>query len=238
MMTDPLLKISDLNAYYEKTHILQGIDLRVHPAELVVVAGPTAVGKTTLLKSILGLPQVSRTGSIIFNKRETVKKKTHKITAMGIGYVPQGRLLFPSMTVDEHLRFAWHKFRKKSQWPPEVIYGLFPELKERMNVSGTHLSGGEQQMMAIGQALVSNPTLLMLDEPSEGLSIFVIQRIEQVCRHLSSQGMAILLVEQNLEMALALADRAYFFDNGKIDREIDGDSWRNESATIGTYLEA
>jgi branched-chain amino acid transport system ATP-binding protein len=237
-MTDPLLKISDLNAYYGKTHILQGIDLRLHPAELIVVAGPTAAGKTTLLKSILGLPQVSRTGSIIFNKRETVKKKTHKITAMGIGYVPQGRLLFPSMTVDEHLRFAWHKFRKKSQWPPEVIYGLFPELKERMNVSGTHLSGGEQQMMAIGQALVSNPTLLMLDEPSEGLSIFVIQRIEQVCRHLSSQGMAILLVEQNLEMALALADRAYFFDNGKIDREIDGDSWRNESATIGTYLEA
>jgi branched-chain amino acid transport system ATP-binding protein len=237
-MTDPLLKISDLNTYYGKTHILQGIDLRVHPAELIVVAGPTAVGKTTLLKSILGLPQVSRTGSIIFNKRETVKKKTHKITAMGVGYVPQGRLLFPSMTVDEHLRFAWHKFRKKSQWPPEVIYGLFPELKERMNVSGTHLSGGEQQMMAIGQALVSNPTLLMLDEPSEGLSIFVIQRIEQVCRHLSSQGMAILLVEQNLEMARALADRAYFFDDGKIDREIDGDSWRNESATIGTYLEA
>jgi branched-chain amino acid transport system ATP-binding protein len=237
-MTEPLLNISDLNAYYDKTHILQSIDLRVHPAELVVVAGPTAVGKTTLLKSILGLPQVSRTGSIIFNKRETIKKKTHKITAMGIGYVPQGRLLFPSMTVDEHLRFAWHKFRKKSQWPPEVIYGLFPELKVRMNVSGTHLSGGEQQMMAIGQALVSNPTLLMLDEPSEGLSIFVIQRIEQVCRHLSSQGMAILLVEQNLEMARALADRAYFFDNGKIDREIGGDSWRNESATIGTYLEA
>jgi branched-chain amino acid transport system ATP-binding protein len=234
-MTDPLLKISDLNTYYGKTHILQGIDLRVHPAELIVVAGPTAAGKTTLLKSILGLPQVSRTGSIIFNKRETVKKKTHKITAMGIGYVPQGRLLFPSMTVDEHLRFAWHKFRKKSQWPPEVIYGLFPELKERMNVSGTHLSGGEQQMMAIGQALVSNPTLLMLDEPSEGLSIFVIQRIEQVCRHLSSQGMAILLVEQNLEMARMLADRAYFFTAGKVDREINGDSWRDEPAIVSAY---
>jgi branched-chain amino acid transport system ATP-binding protein len=234
-MTDPLLKISDLNTYYGKTHILQGIDLRVHPAELIVVAGPTAAGKTTLLKSILGLPQVSRAGSIIFNKRETVKKKTHKITAMGIGYVPQGRLLFPSMTVDEHLRFAWHKFRKKSQWPPEVIYGLFPELKERMNVSGTHLSGGEQQMMAIGQALVSNPTLLMLDEPSEGLSIFVIQRIEQVCRHLSSQGMAILLVEQNLEMARMLADRAYFFTAGKVDREINGDSWRDEPAIVSAY---
>ena len=237
-MTDPLLKISDLNAYYGKTHILQGIDLRVHPAELVVVAGRNGAGKTTLLKAILGLPQLTRTGSIILNKRETVKKKTHKITAMGVGYVPQGRLLFPTMTVDEHLRFAWHKAKKKSQWSPGIIYDLFPELKERINVSGTHLSGGEQRMMAIGQALVSNPTLLMLDEPSEGLSIFIIQRIEEVCRHLKSRGMAILLVEQNHEMALALADRAYFFVDGQVVHEIDGDTWRNDSAAIGTYLEA
>jgi branched-chain amino acid transport system ATP-binding protein len=178
------------------------------------------------------LPQLTRSGSIIINKRETVKKKTHKITAMGVGYVPQGRLLFPSMTVDEHLRFAWHKFRKKSQWPPEIIYGLFPELKERIHVSGTHLSGGEQRMMAIGQALVSNPALLMLDEPSEGLSIFVIQRIEKVCRHLKSRGITILLAGQDLEMARTLADRAYFFDNGKVVREIDGDTWRNDPATI------
>jgi len=221
MTTDPLLKISDLNAYYGKTHILQGIELLVYPAESVVVAGGSAAGKTTLLKSILGLPQLTRSGSIIFNKRETVKKKTHKITALGVGYVPQGRLLLPSMTVDEHLHFAWHKFRKKSQWPPEIIYGLFPELNERKHVSATHLSGGEQRMMAIGQALVSNPALLMLDEPCEGLSIFVIERIEKVCRYLKSQGMTILLVEQNLAMARALADRAYFFNNGKVVREID-----------------
>ena len=215
---------------------MQGIDLLVHPAERVVVAGRNGMGKTTLLKSILGLPQLTRTGSIIFNNRETVKKKTHKITAMGIGYVPQGRLLFPSMTVEEHLRFAWQKFGKKSQWSPAIIYDLFPELKERMNVSGTHLSGGEQRMMAIGQALVSNPTLLLLDEPSEGLSVFVIQRIEKVCRHLSSQGMAILLVEQNLEMARALADRAYFFVNGKVSHNTDGDTFRNDPATFNTYI--
>ena len=221
MTTDPLLKISDLNASYGKSHILQGIELLVYPAESVVVAGGSGAGKTTLLKSILGLPQLTRSGSIIFNKRETVKKKTHKITALGVGYVPQGRLLLPSMTVDEHLHFAWHKFRKKSQWPPEIIYGLFPELNERKHVSATHLSGGEQRMMAIGQALVSNPALLMLDEPCEGLSIFVIERIEKVCRYLKSQGMTILLVEQNLAMARALADRAYFFNNGKVVREID-----------------
>ena len=234
-MTDPLLKISNLNAYYGQTHILQGIDLCVHPAESVVVTGGSGTGKTTLLKTILGLPQLTRSGSIIFNNRETVKKKTHKIAAMGVGYVPQGRLLFPSMTVDEHLRFAWHKFRKKSPWPPETIYRLFPELKERIHVSGTHLSGGEQRMMAIGQALVSNPALLMLDEPSEGLSIFVIQRIEKVCRYLKSQGMSILIVEQNMELARALADRAYFFNDGKVEREIDGETWRSETAAISAY---
>ena len=231
-MTDPLLKISDLNAYYGKAHILQGIDLLVQPAELVVVAGGSGAGKTTLLKSILGLPQLTRSGSIIFNKRETVKKKTHKITALGVGYVPQGRLLLPSMTVDEHLRFAWHKIRKKSPWSPEKIYGLFPELKERINVFGTHLSGGEQRMMVIGQALVSNSTLLMLDEPSEGLSIFVIQRIEEICRHLTSRGMAILLVEQNLEIARGLADRVYFFNNGQVTHEIDGNTFRNEPEAV------
>jgi branched-chain amino acid transport system ATP-binding protein len=232
MMTGALLKISDLNAWYGKSHVLRGIDLCVHTAELVVVIGPNNAGKTTLLKSILGLPQVNRTGSIIFNKRETIKKKTHKITRMGVGYVPQGRLLFPSMTVDEHLRFAWQKYKKTSQWTPDIIYRLFPELQERMKVSGTQLSGGEQKMMAIGQALVSNPSLLLLDEPSEGLSIFVVQRIEQVCRQLRSQGIAILLVEQNLEMARALADRAYFFDNGQITQEIGGDQYRKELTAI------
>lgn len=237
-MTDPLLKLSDLNAYYGKTHILQGIDLLVHPAEVVVVAGGSGAGKTTLLKAILGLPQLTRTGSIIFNNRQIANKKTHKITAMGVGYVPQGRLLFPSMTVDEHLHFAWHKFRKKSPWSPAIIYDLFPELKERIHVSGTHLSGGEQRMMAIGQALVSNPCLLMLDEPSEGLSIFIIQRIEEVCRHLRSQAMSILLIEQNLEMARVLADRAYLFVNGRVAREIDGETWRDDPAATRTYLES
>ena len=227
-MQDPLLQLSNLHVYYGKSQVLQNINLIVHPAELVVVAGPNNAGKTTLLKSILGLPQVARMGSIRFNKREIVKKKTHKITKMGVGYVPQGRLLFPSMTVDEHLRFTWQKYRKKSQWTPEIIYGLFPELEERMNVSGTHLSGGEQKMVAIGQALVSNPTLLLLDEPSEGLSIFVIQRIEKVCHHLRSQGIAILLVEQNLEMARGLADRVYFFNNGQVTHEIDGNTFRSE----------
>ena len=147
---------------------------------------------------------------------------------MGIGYLAQGRLLFPSMTVDEHLQFAWLQSNKKSLWPVARIYRLFPELKQRSNVSGTQLSGGEQKMMAISQALIANPVLLMLDEPSEGLSIFIIQRIEEMCRQLNSQGIAILLVEQNLELVRALADRVYFFNNGRMVREINGNTFRNE----------
>jgi branched-chain amino acid transport system ATP-binding protein len=231
-MQDPLLKISNLNAHYGKIQVLQDINLSVDPAELVVVTGPSNAGKTSLLKCILGLPQVARMGSIRFNKREIINKKMHRITRMGVGYVPQGRLLFPSMTVDEHLRFTWQKHKKKSRWAPDIIYGLFPELRERMNVSGTHLSGGEQKIMAIGQALVSNPALLLLDEPSEGLSILVTQRIEQICRHLRSQGIAILLVEQNLEMTQALAERAYIFDNGQITHEIAGDEFSRNTAAV------
>ena len=229
-MRDPVLKISNLSAHYGKIQVLQDININVGPAELVVVTGPTNAGKTSLLKCILGLPQIARMGSIRLKKREIIKKKMHKITQMGVGYVPQGRLLFPSMTVDEHLHFTWQKHKKKSRWAPDIVYGLFPELRERMNVSGTHLSGGEQKMMAIGQALVSNPALLLLDEPSEGLSIFVIQRIGQVCRHLRSQGIAILLVEQNLEMTKALADRQYIFNNGQIAHETAGDEFSSDSA--------
>jgi uncharacterized protein (UPF0261 family)/ABC-type branched-subunit amino acid transport system ATPase component len=219
-MLEPLLKIENVDAYYGKSHILQGVDLHVNQAELVVVVGRNGMGKTTLLKSILGLPPVSRTGSILFKNEETVNMPTHEITNLGIGYVPQGRLLFPSLTVDEHLGFSWRQSGETSQWSPEAVYDLFPELKERTHISGSLLSGGEQQMLAIGRALVTNPLLLLMDEPSEGLSTLVIQRMEEVCRHLSSSGMAILLIEQNLAMAQSLAHRVYIFVNGRIAREL------------------
>ncbi len=219
-MPEPLLKIENLDAFYGKSHILQGVELQVGHGELVVVVGRNGMGKTTLLKSILGMPPLSRTGTILFDGQETVDKPTHEIAIKGIAYVPQGRMLFPSLTVDEHLRFSWRQSDEDSEWSPETVYDLFPELKNRAHISGTLLSGGEQQMLAIGRALVTNPRLLLMDEPSEGLSVLVIQRVEEVCRHLSSRGMAILLVEQNLEMAQSLAQRAYVFVNGRIAREL------------------
>jgi uncharacterized protein (UPF0261 family)/ABC-type branched-subunit amino acid transport system ATPase component len=219
-MPEPLLKVENVDAYYGKSHILQGVDLHINSGELVVVVGRNGMGKTTLLKSILGLPPVTRTGSILFENQETVNMPTHEITKLGIGYVPQGRRLFPSLTVDEHLRFSWRQSGENSTWSPETVYDLFPELKERTHISGTLLSGGEQQMLAIGRSLVTNPLLLLMDEPSEGLSALVIQRVEEACRHLVSSGIAILLVEQNLEMAQSLAHRVYIFVNGRIAREL------------------
>jgi uncharacterized protein (UPF0261 family)/ABC-type branched-subunit amino acid transport system ATPase component len=219
-MPEPLLKIEHLDAYYGKSHVLQSVDLQVGHGELVVIIGRNGMGKTTLLKAVLGLPPLARTGSILFDHQETVSMSTHDIANLGIGYVPQGRMLFPSLSVDEHLSFSWHRSGENSRWSPETVYELFPELKKRTHISGTLLSGGEQQMLAIGRALVTNPLLLMMDEPSEGLSAQVIKRMEEVCRHLSSQGMAILLVEQNLEMARSLARRVYLLLNGRIDRDL------------------
>ncbi len=235
-MPEPLLKIEHLDAFYGKSHILQGVDLQVGHGELVVVVGRNGMGKTTLLKSILGMPPLTRTGSVLFDGRETVDRPTHEITQLGIGYVPQGRMLFPSLTVDEHLRFAWHENGQRSGWSPETVYDLFPELGQRAGISGTLLSGGEQQMLAVGRALVTNPQLLMMDEPSEGLSGLVIQRVETVCRHLTSRGMAILLVEQNLEMARSLAQRAYVLVNGRVARELPAASLTGDQHLLQQLL--
>ncbi|NOQ42329.1 MAG: ATP-binding cassette domain-containing protein [Desulfuromusa sp.] len=235
-MSDTLLNISGLNAFYGKSHALQDVNLTVNYGELVVVVGRNGMGKTTLLRSILNFPPVKRSGSIIFDEKETIQLPTHAIAALGFGYVPQGRLLFPSLSVEEHISFAGSKAGNKSKWSIGRIYELFPELQRRAKVGGTRLSGGEQQMLAMARALMTNPNLLLMDEPSEGLSQRVIQRVEEICRHLVAEGMAILLVEQNLDMARTLAQRAYVFLNGQLALEVTGDNFRANPHQVGAYL--
>jgi branched-chain amino acid transport system ATP-binding protein len=235
-MPETLLNISGLNAFYGKSHVLQDVDLTVSAGELVVVVGRNGMGITTLLRAILNFPPVKRSGSILFSGQETIKLHTHSIAALGFGYVPQGRLLFPSLSVEEHIRFAGARAGKNSKWSIARIYELFPELKRRAKVGGTRLSGGEQQMLAMARALMTNPSLLLMDEPSEGLSQQVIQRVEGICRHLIDEGMTILLIEQNLEMARVLAHRAYVFLNGQLALEIAGDDFRNEPQKVGAFL--
>jgi branched-chain amino acid transport system ATP-binding protein len=218
------LVIADLHAYYGDSHVLQGCSLAVGRAstpeqaqtsqECVAVLGRNGMGKTTLLRAILGLTP-PRSGSVLWKGQEIAGKKPFLIASMGIGYVPQGRKLWPSLSVDEHLKLTSHKKKAGNSWSPERVYEFFPELAGRRKLSGTRLSGGEQQMLAIGRALVTNPGIILLDEPSEGLSPVAIERVIEICRELLNEKISILLIEQNIHVAAALAERIYILLSGK-----------------------
>lgn len=206
------LEVKDLHTYYGDSHVLQGCSLTVGE-ECVAVLGRNGMGKTTLLRSIIGLTP-PRVGSIRWQNQEIAGWKPFAIASHGIGFVPQGRRLFPSLTVEEHLTLTYRKTGSSSDWTPRKVYDLFPELAGRRRLSGARLSGGEQQMLAIGRALVTNPRLILLDEPSEGLSPVAVDRVVEACRQLRSQGISILLVEQNIHVAAALAERIYILLSG------------------------
>ncbi|MHC1783704.1 MAG: ABC transporter ATP-binding protein [Anaerolineaceae bacterium] len=207
------LEISELQTYYGDSHILQGCSLNVGQ-ECVAVLGRNGMGKTTLMRSIMGLTP-PKEGSIRWKNLEISKKQPYEIAGAGIGYVPQGRRLFPSLSVDEHLSLTYRKTGQEGSWDPARVYDLFPELANRRKISGTRLSGGEQQMLAIGRALVVNPSLILLDEPSEGLSPIAVDLVIETCRKLRKENISILLVEQNIHVAEALADRVYILLSGK-----------------------
>ncbi|MBV9104714.1 MAG: ABC transporter ATP-binding protein [Verrucomicrobia bacterium] len=204
--------VTNLHAYYGKSHVLQGCNLTVEQG-CVAVLGRNGMGKTTLLRSIMGLTP-PRSGDIRWRGQEITGKKPFVISSMGIGYVPQGRRLFPSLSVEEHLMLTFRRTGSADAWTPQRVYDLFPELANRRNLRGTRLSGGEQQMLAIGRALVTNPFLILLDEPSEGLAPVVIERMVEICRELRKAGISILLVEQNIHVAAALAERIYILVSG------------------------
>jgi len=211
-----LFEIEDLDAYYGQAQVLEGVSLAMG-AEGVAVIGRNGMGKTTLCAAVMGMmPRAS--GSIRFKEKEILGRPSYKIAGLGIGYVPQGRRLFPSLSVDEHLRMLARGTRGK-RWTPDAVYELFPRLAERKKNGGTQLSGGEQQMLAIGRALLGNPELLIMDEPSEGLAPAIVEGLIATCKTLVEEGMAILLVEQNLGVATSIAERQLVMVTGRIAAE-------------------
>jgi branched-chain amino acid transport system ATP-binding protein len=210
----PLLAVKDLDVYYGRAHVLQGVSFEMGQ-EPVALIGRNGMGKTTLCNAIMQIRPAHATGSIVFEGQELVGRASYKIAGEGIGYVPQGRRLFESLTVDEHLRMAAPR-RGNHRWTPDTVYELFPRLAERRRHGGMQLSGGEQQMLAIGRALLTNPKLLIMDEPSEGLAPTIIEMLIETFQGLSRDGLAILVVEQNLAMATAMADRQLVMVAGRI----------------------
>ena len=216
-MTD-LLKIENLNGYYGTAHVLQGVTFSMG-AEPVALIGRNGMGKTTLCKAIVGLLGATghSDGSIELEGEQVHGRPAYKIAKAGVGYVPQGRRLFTSLTVDEHLQIVGAP--SKAAWTPDRVYELFPRLAERKTVSGTSLSGGEQEMLSIGRALLTNPKLLIMDEPSEGLAPTVVETLIQTIKELAAGGMGLLVVEQNLGVATTLADRVIVMVAGTIATE-------------------
>jgi len=216
----PLLEITELSAFYGSAQALENVSFAMGH-ESVAIVGRNGMGKTTLCNAIMGISPPRATGSIRFEGDELVGVSSHKIARCGIGYVPQGRRLFPSLTVDQHLRIAVRGASSNggSEWTRERVYDLFPRLGERKRNGGAQLSGGEQQMLAIGRALVTNPKILVMDEPSEGLAPTVIEALIETFRLLEEEGLAILLIEQNLGVATSLAERQLVMIGGQIAAE-------------------
>ena len=213
--------------------MLQGVTFTMGD-EPVAIIGRNGMGKTTLCNAIMQIRPATTRGSIRFRGEECVGRPSYKIAASGIGYVPQGRRLFESLTVDEHLRMV--ASRDERRWTPDAVYELFPRLAERRRNGGMQLSGGEQQMLAIGRALLTNPRLLVMDEPSEGLAPAIIEALTETFRRLSGEGLAILVVEQNLAVATALAERQLVMVAGRIFTETTASEIANDPEAQRRYL--
>jgi len=233
---DNSLVISDLHCCYGDAHVLRGVDMVVPKGKVVALLGRNGMGKTTLIRSIMGLnpPRIER-GSVTFNGVELRGLAPFQIAKMGIGFVPQGRRLFPSLTVAEHLTvFATR--HKNSPWSEERIYKLFPRLAERKTNLGTQLSGGERQMLAVSRALMTDPSMILMDEPTEGLAPLMVQHLEEIITELSKTGLGILLVEQNLYSALSVSNEVYLMETGVIVHHCSSAELINDRATKQRFL--
>jgi branched-chain amino acid transport system ATP-binding protein len=214
-----ILDLKDVNTFYEKSHILQDVSMGVDQGEVVGLLGRNGVGKSTTLKSIIGV-STPRSGSIRFKGNELAGLKPHQVTHLGVGYVPEERRIFPNLTVHQNLLLGMKSGRSgprnENEWTPDRAYSLFPLLKARQTGKGGTLSGGEQQMLTIVRTLMGNPELLLLDEPTEGLAPMLVEVVSKVIREIHESGIAILLVEQSFDVILDLTARAYVMSKGQI----------------------
>ncbi|MEH2478148.1 branched-chain amino acid transport system ATP-binding protein [Nitrobacteraceae bacterium AZCC 2146] len=211
-----MLSVHEIHTYYGESHILQGVSLSVAPSQCVALLGRNGAGKTTTLRSILGLTPVRR-GEISFKGSRITGMPTHRIVRLGMSFVPEDRGIFATVTVDEHLAIARNACRRRpGRRDAEYVFGIFPRLAERRGSLGGQLSGGEQQMLAIGRALIAAPDLMVLDEPSEGLAPVIVETLEAVLRAVKAAGTPILLVEQNYHLATRLADHVYVLNQGTV----------------------
>ncbi|MBE6718491.1 MAG: ABC transporter ATP-binding protein [Ruminococcaceae bacterium] len=231
-----MLKVDNINVYYGAIHAIKGVSLEVNEGEIVTLIGSNGAGKSTTLKAISNLLH-TKTGSIEFNGEKLTHIPPHKIVEMGLAHVPEGRRIFLQMTVQENLDMgAYTQSGKYFDEDLEKVYEQFPRLKERRKQIAGTLSGGEQQMLAMGRALMSRPKLLMLDEPSMGLAPILVEQIFDIIKDLHKKGTTILLVEQNAQMALSVADRAYVMETGKITLSGTGKELASSDSVIKAYL--
>jgi branched-chain amino acid transport system ATP-binding protein len=230
-----MLEIHDIHTWYGDSYILQGVSLEVKDATIVALLGRNGMGKTTTIRSVMGLTP-PRKGSITFNGQELVGLPPHRIARLGVGLIPQGRLIFSSLSVLENLKMAARTGGKKDPWTLDKVFTVFPKLAERRKNKGNLLSGGEQQMLTIARALMTNPDLLLFDEPSEGLAPVVVDEVFRVIEQLKEAGESILLVEQDFGMAMSVADYAYIMSKGTIVYESTPDQLIDNERVKSTYL--
>lgn len=230
-----MLKVNNINVFYGPIHAIHDVSFEVKKGEIVSLIGANGAGKSTILKTISGLIR-PKTGSIVFGEKEITKIEPHHIVKAHMAHVPEGRRIFLGMTVLENLEMGAYTTKKLSKKDLNSIFGYFPRLEERKNQIAGTLSGGEQQMLAIGRALMSRPELLMLDEPSMGLAPLLVEQIFSIIKELHKDGKTILLVEQNAQMALSIADRGYVLESGRIVLENTAEKLLQNDAVKKAYL--
>ncbi len=230
-----MLEVRDLHAYYGKSHILQGVDLDVGEGEIVSLLGRNGVGRSTTLKAIIG--EVRPTGSISFKGEEIAGRKSHVIARKGLGYVPENRDIFPTLTLRQNLILGQKSARAQGRWSIEDAFELFPNQLERADNSAGVLSGGEQQMLTICRTMMGDPDLVMIDEPTEGLAPQIVERVSRLIEEIAARGVAILLVEQKLTIALHISARIYVMGHGRITFEGTPEDLRGNEQIRKEWLE-